>query len=212
MEATISFKLFLYLVIVFSAVFHEYFHGWTAYYLGDSTAKYSGRLTLNPLKHLDPIGTVILPLFLLFFFGGFIGWAKPVPYNPHNLRDQKWGSTKVAFSGPGANFLIALIFGLILRFGTMFGFFGSASFIYIALTWVVYVNIFLGLFNLIPIPPLDGSKLLMDVFPRAKGLQFLGSSFIGIFLALILALMFLPFIASLVYYLLVGSSFPQLIF
>ena len=212
MEATILFKLFLYIVVVFSAVFHEYFHGWTANELGDPTAKYSGRLTLNPLKHLDPIGTVFLPLFLLFFTGSFIGWAKPVPYNPYNLRDQRWGSSKVAISGPGANFLIALFFGLILRFGPMFGLLIPANFLYITLTWVVYVNIILGLFNLIPIPPLDGSKLLMDIFPKTRVMQSLGASFMGIFLALILAIMFLPFISNLLYYLIVNSPFPQLAF
>jgi len=212
MEATILFKLFLYIVVVFSAVFHEYFHGWIANQLGDPTAKYAGRLTLNPLKHLDPIGTVFLPLFLLFFAGSFIGWAKPVPYNPYNLRDQRWGSSKVAISGPGANFLIALFFGLILRFGAMSGLLIPVSFLYIALTWVVYVNIILGLFNLIPIPPLDGSKILMDIFPQTRAMQFLGTSFMGIFLALILAIMFLPFISNLLYYFIVNSPFPQLAF
>jgi len=206
MEVPIEFKLFLYIIVVFSAVFHEYFHGWMAYYLGDPTAKYAGRLTLNPLKHLDPMGTVIIPLFLLFFFGGFIGWAKPVPYNPFNLRDQKYGSSKVALAGPGANFLIALIFGLILRFVPITGF------LYIALSWIVYINIFLGLFNLIPIPPLDGSKLLMDLFPRSRFLQMLEGSFVGIFLALFLAIMFLGPLARLFYYLFAGHPFPGLIF
>ncbi len=207
MEIGIAFKLFLYAIIVLSAVFHEYFHGWTANYLGDPTAKYAGRLTLNPLKHLDLMGTVILPLFLLFFVGGFIGWAKPVPYNPYNLKDQKWGSTKVAFSGPLANFILALIFGLGLRFSVMFGAVAVGSFLYIALTWIIYVNIFLGLFNLIPIPPLDGSKLLMDLFPQSRAIQSIGGSFVGIFLALILALMFLPYISNFVYNLLVGMPF-----
>lgn len=207
MEATIAFKFFLYLVVVFSAVFHEYFHGWTANQLGDPTAKYAGRLTLNPLKHIDPIGTVILPLFLLLFMGGFVGWAKPVPYNPYNLRNQKWGSSKVALSGPASNLAIALFFGLILRFGTGFWFLSFGDLLYFALTWVVYVNIFLCLFNLIPIPPLDGSKVLMDIFPQSKGLQFLGVSFLGVFLALILALMFLPFVSNLAYFLIVGVPF-----
>ncbi len=210
MEAGIAFKLFLYIIIVVSAVFHEYFHGWTANYLGDPTAKYAGRLTLNPIKHIDLMGTVILPLFLLFFVGGFIGWAKPVPYNPYNLRDQKWGSTKVAFSGPCANFILALIFGLGLRFSVAFGAVSVGSFLYIALTWIVYVNIFLGLFNLIPIPPLDGSKLLMDLFPQSRVIQSLSGSFVGIFLALILALMFLPYISSFLYNFLVGAPFVGL--
>jgi Zn-dependent protease len=206
MEAGLSFKLFLYIVIVISAVFHEYSHGWMANHLGDPTAKYAGRLTLNPLKHLDPIGTVILPLFLLFFLGGFIGWAKPVPYNPFNLRDQKYGSAKVGIAGPGSNFLIALIFGLVLRF------FPPAGFLYLAFTWIIYINIFLGLFNLIPIPPLDGSKLLMDFFPQSRALRFLEGSFIGIFLAIALAIMFLPYLSSIVYYLITGLPFAGLAF
>ena len=207
MEATITFKFFLYQLVVFSAVFHEYFHGWTANQLGDPTAKYAGRLTLNPLKHIDPIGTVILPLFLLLFMGGFVGWAKPVPYNPYNLRNQKWGSSKVALSGPASNLAIALFFGLILRFGTGLWFLNFGALLYFALTWVVYVNIFLCLFNLIPIPPLDGSKVLMDIFPQSRGLQFLGVSFLGVFLALIVALMFLPFVSHLAYFLIFGVPF-----
>jgi Zn-dependent protease len=206
MVIPIEFKLFLYTVVVLSAVFHEYLHGWMANFLGDPTAKYAGRLTLNPLKHLDPMGTVIMPLFLLFFFGIFIGWAKPVPYNPFNLRDQKWGSTKVALAGPAANFCLALLFGLLLRFFPITGFF------YAALGWVVYINIFLGLFNLIPAPPLDGSKILMDIFPGSRTLQALSQSFIGIFLALFIAILFLAPLANLFYLLFTGSPFHQLIF
>lgn len=196
----LEFKLFLYIIIILSAIFHEFFHGWMAYILGNPTAKYAGRLTLNPLKHMELMGTVIIPLFLLFFSGGFIGWAKPVPYNPYNLRDQKFGSTKVAFAGPGANFLIAILFALILRFFQIGGPF------YIAVSWIVYINIFLALFNLIPIPPLDGSKLIMDLFPE-KYQQFLKLSFIGIFLALAVAISILPPIARLIYQFFVGASF-----
>lgn len=203
---SVEFKLFLYAVVVLSAVFHEYCHGWMAYYLGDPTAERAGRLTLNPLKHLDPMGTVIIPLFLLFFAGGFIGWAKPVPYNPYNLRDQKYGSAKVGVAGPSANFILALIFGLTLRF------FPLASNIETLLVWIVYINLFLGLFNLIPIPPLDGSKLLMDFFPGTKGLQWLGGSLIGIFVAILIAITFIPYIASFLYLLIVGAPFLGLTF
>jgi len=206
MDVSLEFKFFLYALIVMSAVFHEYAHGWMADYLGDPTAKYAGRLSLNPLKHLDPWGTVIIPLFLLFFTGGFIGWAKPVPYNPYNLRDQKYGSAKVGGAGPAANFLLALIFGLMLRFLPLSGFF------YLAFTWIVYVNLFLGLFNLIPIPPLDGSKLLMNFFPQSQTLQVLERSFVGIFLAIMLAIAFLPFLSSLFYYFITGEPFGGLAF
>lgn len=201
----LEFKLFLYVIIIFSAVIHEFSHGWMANFLGDPTAKYAGRLTLNPLKHIEPMGTVFIPLFLLFFTGTFIGWAKPVPYNPYNLSDKKWGSTKVAFAGPGSNFLIALIFAILLRFLPV-----SESFV-IAMSWVVYINIFLGLFNLIPVPPLDGSKLIMDLFPQHSQ-RFLRMSFMGIFLAIFIAILILPPIAQFVYKLFVGVPFTPYIF
>ncbi|MFH1401464.1 MAG: site-2 protease family protein [Parcubacteria group bacterium] len=194
-------KIFLYLIVVFSAVFHEYMHAWTAYYLGDPTAKYAGRLTLNPLKHLDPIWTVAVPLLMLFVFGGFIGAAKPVPYNPYNLRDQKYGHIKVGFAGPAANFSIALVFGLLVRF------FAVPEFMSLLFSWIIYINIFLGLFNLLPFPPLDGSKLLISLFPNSSIVRFLEHSFLGIFLAIIIAINFLPYIASFLYFLITGGSF-----
>jgi len=206
MEASISFKFFLYFVVIISAVFHEYCHGWMANFLGDPTAKYAGRLTLNPLRHIDVMGTVVIPLFLLFFLGGFIGWAKPVPYNPYNLRDQRFGSTKVALAGPGANFSIALIFGLAVRFLPMEGM------LLVLLSWIIYINIFLGLFNLIPLPPLDGSKVLIDFFPQSNILRILSQSSMGIFLAVILAIMFLPYLSDGIYYLIAGQPFYGLLF
>ena len=196
----LEFKLFLYVIIILSAVFHEFSHGWMAYQLGDPTAKNQGRLTLNPLKHIDPMGTVILPLFLLFFAGAFIGWAKPVPYNPHNLKDQKWGSSKVALAGPGANFLIAILVAVIIRFVPV-----SQS-LFMAFSWIIYINIFLALFNLIPIPPLDGSKLLMDLFPQ-KTKQFLQMGFVGVFLAIFIAILILPSIAQIIFRLFTGVAF-----
>ncbi len=196
----LEFKLFLYVIIILSAVFHEFSHGWMAYQLGDPTAKNEGRLTLNPLKHIDPIGTVILPLFLLFFAGAFIGWAKPVPYNPHNLKDQKWGSSKVALAGPGANLLIAILVAMIVRFVPI------TQSLFMTFSWIIYINIFLALFNLIPIPPLDGSKLLIDLFPQ-KTKQFLQMGFVGIFLALFIAISILPPLAQLIFKLFTGVAF-----
>lgn len=193
------------MIIVLSAVVHEYSHGWMANFLGDPTAKREGRLTLNPLKHLDPMGTVIVPLFLLFFANGFIGWAKPVPYNPYNLKG-KYGSSKVGVAGPGSNFLLALIFGLTVRF------ISPDSTFYVPLIWITYVNIFLGLFNLIPIPPLDGSKLLMDFFPRTKQLKAIGGSMIGVLVAVGLAILILPMLSQGVYSLIVGHPFLGLTF
>lgn len=195
-----EFKIFLYLIIVFSAVFHEYMHAWMAYFLGDPTAKNAGRLTLNPLKHIDPLWTVAVPLFLLFFSGIFIGAAKPVPYNPYNLRDQKYGQIKVGFAGPAANLFIAVVFGLVIRFFVPNGFLGMVF------SEIVYINIFLALFNLLPLPPLDGSKLLISFFPRSRMVIFLQRSFFGIFLAMILAFSFLPSLAGFVYALIVGGA------
>lgn len=200
-------KIFLYIIIVVSAVFHEFAHGWSAYRLGDPTAKNAGRLTLNPLAHLDPFGTVILPLFLLFTSGIFLGWAKPVPYNPYNLRDQKYGSLKVGIAGPAANLIIALILGLFLRFSGYFiavGVFPYVFFQFLAL--IVYINIFLALFNLLPFPPLDGSKVFADLFPK-QWRFFEKIGFIGIFLSLILAFFILPPIANFVFWIITGAGF-----
>jgi len=162
--------LFLILILLFSIVIHEVSHGAMAYHLGDSTAKYAGRLTLNPLKHLDPVGSIILPLFLILMSklmgGGIIfGWAKPVPINPYNLKDPKYGQAKVAVAGPGANILIALIFGLIMRFLPT----GSLMLenLYMIFGFIVYINILLALFNILPIPPLDGSHILFAFLPSS---------------------------------------------
>ena len=189
-------KIFIYIVIVFSAIIHEFSHAWAAYISGDSTAKNEGRLTLNPIPHLDMWGTVIIPLFLLFFVNGFIGWAKPVPFNPYNLKNQKWGRTIVALAGPVSNLVIALIFGLLIRFSVF-------SFLVIPFSFIVYINIFLALFNLIPIPPLDGSKLLFDAFPRLETM--FGRSFIGIFIALFIGITFLPYLVQIIFTLFIGS-------
>lgn len=199
-------KLFLYVIIIFSAVIHEFSHGWMAYRLGDSTAKDAGRLTLNPLVHLDPFGTIILPLFLLLTSGIFIGWAKPVPYNPYNLRDQKYGSLKVGIAGPASNFLVAIIIGLILRFFPAILLGAGLPPVFLEfLAIIIYVNIFLGLFNLIPAPPLDGSKVLNDLFPHAwRTVMNLG--FAGIFIALIAAFFLLPPIAQFIFWLITGQG------
>lgn len=150
-------------VLIMSVVVHEVSHGYVANSLGDPTAKYAGRLTLNPFKHLDFFGSFIVPA-ITYLIGGFIfGWAKPVPYNPYNLKNQKWGPAAVAGAGPMSNFLVAVIFGLLIRYGAAFVFV-PASFFQIA-ALIVFINIILGIFNLIPIPPLDGSKVLFAVLP-----------------------------------------------
>ena len=129
----------------------------------------SGRLTLNPLKHLDPVGSVWLPLILILFGSRFvIGWARPVPYNPDNLQDKRWGTLYVALAGIVANLIIAIFFGLVIRVAPLlFHMPLSVSTIafYHILTIIVMVNLVLALFNLIPIPPLDGSKILFSFIP-----------------------------------------------
>ncbi len=149
-----------------SVVIHEVSHGYAASSLGDDTAKWEGRLTLNPIKHLDFIGSFLVPTFS-YLLGGFIfGWAKPVPYNPHNLRPGRWSEALVAAAGPASNIVIAIIFGLLLRFSTSdLGSFAGAAFIEIAAV-IVFINIILALLNLMPIPPLDGSKILFAFFPH----------------------------------------------
>ena len=147
-------------ILIMSVVIHEVSHGYIAYILGDATAKYSGRLTLNPFKHLDPVGSVLVPV--ITSLAGFpFGWARPVPYNPYNLKAGKWGPALVALAGPASNLLLAVIFGLVLRFfGVGLGA-GAAQ----ALVTILFVNISLGIFNLLPVAPLDGSKLLFALLP-----------------------------------------------
>ncbi|MFA6273287.1 MAG: site-2 protease family protein [Candidatus Paceibacterota bacterium] len=147
-------------ILVMSVVIHEVSHGFAAEMLGDPTARLQGRLTLNPLKHLDPFGSIIVPI-LTSLSGFTFGWAKPVPYNPYNLRNQKWGELAVAAAGPAANFFLVLVFGLLIRFAAMpLG----ESFVNIFAA-IVIINLVLAIFNLLPVPPLDGSKILWAFLP-----------------------------------------------
>lgn len=159
---TILTSIFWIVALLYSVVIHEVSHGATAYSLGDPTAKDLGRLTLNPIRHLDMFGSVLLPI-LSFFLGGFlIGYAKPVPYNPLNLRDRKYGPAKVAIAGPASNIALAVPFGLTLRFlPDIF----SSSLVPELLGIVVMLNLFLAVFNLFPVPPLDGHWLLLTFLP-----------------------------------------------
>ncbi len=157
--------IFSLVVLLFSVIIHELAHGYVAYSLGDPTAKYQGRLTLNPIKHLDLFGSIALPL-LLFISGSpiLVGWAKPVPINPYNFRDQAWGSLKVAIAGPLSNIALALVFGLPMRLFSP-AFFATFSGLLIIFSFIVHINIILALFNLVPIPPLDGSWILFTFIP-----------------------------------------------
>lgn len=149
------------LVALLAIVCHECAHGWVSYKLGDPTAKNAGRLTLNPLKHIDPIGILCMVLFR-------VGWAKPVPINPYHYRDRKKGIIYVSIAGPATNFILAfislLIEGLLLKYSPSH----NANWIFCQLCYYsAVVNISLGLFNLVPIPPLDGSRVVGALFPKA---------------------------------------------
>lgn len=162
--------LFYIIVLIMSVVVHEVAHGFAAESWGDPTARYAGRLSLNPLRHIDMVGSVILPLLLLFSGSSFlVGWAKPVPYDERNLRNKKWGTIAVASAGIIANFSLAIIFGVAIRFS---GYLGSFETPFIAIASVItFLNLLLGFFNLIPVPPLDGSKILFSLLPN-KTLKF----------------------------------------
>ncbi|MEI7998719.1 MAG: site-2 protease family protein [Candidatus Omnitrophota bacterium] len=172
------------LLIVFAVgpaiILHEFAHGWAAYCLGDPTAKNLGRLTLNPIKHIDPVGSIIVPgaLFLLhspFFFG----WAKPVPVNFRNLKNLRLGMILVAAAGPLTNVILAFLYILIYNANI----FSGLSHVW---QWAILFNIALSVFNLIPIPPLDGSRIVMGVLPRQLAYQYSRLEPFGFFIVIIL--------------------------
>jgi Zn-dependent protease len=183
--------LYIVPILLFSVVVHEYAHGYVAYRWGDPTAAVMGRLTLNPVPHIDPIGSLIVPA-LMVATGGFIfGWAKPVPVNPDNYRDKKLGDITVSLAGPASNVLLALLFTalwILLRrllgadplVGTLDAIFATA----------VQLNLILAAFNLLPIPPLDGSHVLANFLPRKLAYNYMSLARFG-FLILI-AMMFVP--------------------
>mgnify|MGYP003290209855 CR=1 FL=1 len=170
-------------VIVFSMMLHELAHGGVAYLLGDTTAKEDGRLTLNPINHLDPFMSVILPL-LTFLMGGVVfGGAKPVPVNTRNLKGGVWGMAAVALAGPLTNFVLAFV-GFLIWEGA--GAVDTSTFLGATVANLVFVNLGFGVFNLIPIPPLDGSRILYALMPDAVRAVMDKMEKVGIFIVYIL--------------------------
>lgn len=148
-------------VILVSMTLHEAMHGFVAFWLGDDTAKREGRLTLNPIKHIDPFLTIILPILLAISGGPIFGGAKPVPFNPDRVRYDEWGSALVALAGPLTNFIVAFVaFGIWVLLGTPQDIIGQV------LSIAISVNIGFFVFNMIPIPPLDGSRVLYALAPE----------------------------------------------
>jgi Zn-dependent protease len=192
--------LFAIAILIMSVVLHEVSHGYAAYALGDPTAKYAGRLTLNPLKHLDIFGSIILPIFTYLAGGFIIGWAKPVPFNPYNLKNQKWGPAIVGLAGPLTNIFIFMFFGMLMRFGGYFAFLPTSFFQLAGL--IVLINLMLAVLNLMPIPPLDGSRLVSALLPwRWQHIQYTlerySFFFILIFIFFIWPYAFLPIVSFL---------------
>ena len=173
-------------ILVFSAILHEVAHGYVADRLGDPTARLLGRLTLNPIPHIDPLMSIVLPLLLLISGSPILfGAAKPVPVDPFNLRDGRRDLALVALSGPITNFLIAAIAALVLKFG---GPFITSPLIEGIVYSIVQLNLLLGIFNLIPIPPLDGSKVFSLFLPEDSAKTYLSMGAYGMFIIFFLLL------------------------
>lgn len=189
MNINILYILLVFVIVVGSVILHELSHGIVAYWLGDNTAKDAGRLTLNPIKHIDPYMSILVPVVLYILRAPVFGGAKPVPINPQNLKWKEWGMALVAFAGPFMNFLLAFIFFLIGHFtGLIYGSFGELTeFIF---KQMVFINLGFMLFNLIPIPPLDGSRILYAISPDSVRNFLLVIEQYGIFIVYMMILFF----------------------
>jgi len=165
--------LIYFAVLLLSLSFHEFGHAWTALRCGDPTAQRLGRVSLNPLVHADPVGTVILPLFMIFSGSGLIGWAKPVPFDPRNLRHPGRDDILISAAGPIANLILALAGAVIIRMTHGLGADNAVGgFLATVLPFMVRINVLLAVFNLIPVVPLDGSWILVHLLPREIGQRY----------------------------------------
>jgi Zn-dependent protease len=175
--------LLVILLLFFSLTLHECAHGWVAYKLGDPTSKSSGRLTLNPLAHIDPFGTIILPILLLIIsnFHFSFGYARPVPINPYHFKNPKKDMLWVGFAGPAANFLLVLLFALILKIS-------NYSFLPEVITEIIVINMIFVVFNLLPIPPLDGSRIVSAFLPFKLSLLYRKIEPAGVFIVMLLVM------------------------
>jgi Zn-dependent protease len=174
-------QLIMLLVLFFSVIIHEIAHGYIALLNGDPTAKLYGRLTLNPLPHIDPVGTILVPALLFLSHSGILfGWAKPVPVNPMNFRNFRTGEFSVSAAGPLSNFFLAIVFAQLSHWA------GNNQGFFLLCYAGVYINLILMLFNLIPIPPLDGSKVIMPLLPRAMQQLYAQLEPVGFILILLL--------------------------
>lgn len=189
MSETIILALILVPCLVVAIVFHEVAHGWTALALGDPTAKEQRRLSFNPIRHVDPVGTLLVPGALALFGGPIFGWAKPVPVNRNRLDNPRYGMMAVAAAGPGSNLLMALIAATVLGILAGTGFnagWTPPETLFIAFTYFILINTFLALFNLLPIPPFDGSHIVEGLLPRALAARWQQLQQVGMLLLIVL--------------------------
>lgn len=183
--------LYIVPILLFSVVVHEYAHGYVASLWGDPTAAVHGRLTLNPIPHIDPVGSILVPALLLLSPGGLLfGWAKPVPVNPANYRNTRWGDVTVSLAGPASNVLLALVFTL-FWIGARWTL-GPEAMSEQLFPTAILLNLFLAAFNLLPIPPLDGSHVLYNFLPQPLAYNYMSLARYG-FLILLLLLVLPPF-------------------